>query len=103
MVEKDTTKEMERCRDIRFITRLPTEGLPAYCLKKECWGLFLVPIVSVVVVLYQCVRYKVPVLEALTCACVQEGDNCLDAIKHTTFWWKSYWETVLPAAIHQIQ
>jgi hypothetical protein len=103
MVEKDVTNEMASAKDLQFETRLPSTGCLGYCLKKECWGLFLIPVLSVCVVIYSWMQTKMPMLEALNCACLQEGDRCLDSTLYTGDWWKNYYETVLPAAIHQMK
>jgi len=103
LVETDVVNEMQSAKKLGFITRLPTEGFLGYCLKKECWGLFLVPILSVCIVLYFNARDKEPVLTALRCACIQEGDTCLDSMQFQRDWWTNYWSHVLPAAMHQIQ
>jgi len=103
MMEKDTVAEMECCKKLAFRTRLPTDGILGYCMKKECWGLFLIPVVSVLTVLYFNYRDKEPVLEAMRCACIQEGSNCLDAMAFQASWWKNYWSHTLPAAMHHIE
>jgi hypothetical protein len=103
MVEKDVADEVRGAKPLRFRTRLPTEGFLGYCLKKECWGLFLLPILSVCIVLYVNSRDKEPILKALMCACVQEGETCLDSMVYKGAWWSSYWSRVLPAAMHQIE
>jgi len=103
LVEKDVANEMLECKKLGFTTRLPTEGILGYCLKKECWGLFLVPILSVCIVLYFNARDKEPMLTALSCACNQEGDTCLDSMAYQQEWWSTYWNRVLPSAIHQIE
>lgn len=103
LMEKKVIEELNSCKPIKFETRLPTEGMFGYFLKKECWGLFLVPIMSVCLVLYFNYRDKEPVLTALKCACIQEGDQCIDSMKYQTDWWKNYWSHILPSAMHQIE
>lgn len=102
LLEKDTVADVHGVKKIRFRTRLPIEGVRGYVLKRECWGLFLIPIMSVGLVLYFNSRDKLPVQEALTCACIQEGGNCLDAVANQATWWKDYWGHILPSAMHQI-
>merc|ERR1719197_956844 len=102
MVEKSVTTELMSAKDLAFHGILPTEGCRGYMLKKECWGLFLVPILSVCIVGIYTPRNKVPVREALRCACLQEGEKCLDSIQYLAGWWKNYWEKDLPSAVHHI-
>jgi len=103
LVEKDVKEQVQNCKPIEFVTRLPIEGWAGYCLKKECWGLFLVPILSVCLVLHFNFQQKQPLLTVLRCACTQEGDKCLDSMQYQAQWWKDYWGKVLPAAMHQIE
>jgi len=102
LVEKDVTMELMSAKSFEFETRLPTQGIKGYMLKKECWGLFLVPVLSVFLVLVHNYRNKEPVLVALRCACLQEGQKCLDSVSNSIAWWAQYWGHVLPAATHQI-
>jgi len=103
LVEKHVTAEMNCAKDIEFVSHLPSEGVRGYVLKKECWGLFLVPVLSICIVWTFNQRQKEPVLTALRCACLQEGQKCLDSMQYQTGWWASYWGKVLPGATHQIE
>jgi hypothetical protein len=103
LVEKHTVDELKTSKKLGYKTRLPTDGFFGYILKKECWGLFLVPILSVCLVLYVNYRDKEPILTALRCACNQEGAKCLDSAMNHNHWWDHYWSHVLPAAVHQVE
>lgn len=103
MVEKSVTTELMSAKDLAFHGILPTEGCKGYMLKKECWGLFLVPLLSVFLVLYSNMRSKEPVLVALRCACLQEGQKCIDSMPYQAGWWQQYWTKILPAASHQLE
>jgi len=103
VVESSTKEELSRCTTLWFGSRLPNSGCLGYCLKKECWGLFLVPIVSVVLVLCYTYMHKLPVLAALQCACNQEGPDCLDDMQLQVGWWNHYWTHTLPGAMHHIE
>lgn len=103
LVESNVTTELMCAKDLEFETHLPTEGCKGYMLKKECWGLFLVPVLSVCIVGIYTYRNKVPVLDALRCACLQEGQKCLDSMQYQAGWWANYWTKDLPAATHQIE
>jgi len=103
LLDKDTQNAIDNTKPVEWVTKMPTEGWLGYCLKKECWGLFLVPVVSVGLVL--CYNYfeKEPILVVLRCACTQEGQKCLDSAVYQASWWEDYWGKTLPAAIHQIE
>jgi len=103
LIEKDVKDQVANSKSLEFLTRLPAEGWGGYFLKKECWGLFLVPVVSVCLVLHYNFQRKTPLLTVLRCACTQEGDKCLDSIQYNILWWKDYWAKVLPSAMHQIE
>jgi len=103
LVETDVKDCMAQCKKLEFETNLPSKGCLGYCLKKECWGLFLVPVVSVCIVLYYNMNTKEPVLTALTCACLQEGGDCMESMRYKEGWWMNYWSHILPSATHQIE
>jgi len=103
LMDKKTTEEIDNCKKLTFRTRLPSAGCLGYTLKKECWGLFLIPTLSVCIVLFCNQRDKMPVLEALNCACIQEGERCLDSMKYQADWWRNYWSHILPHAMHHIE
>jgi len=103
LVENDVKDMIDQCKPLEFQTRLPTTGWAGYFLKKECWGLIAVPILSVCIVLYQNYQTKEPILTVLRCACTQEGAKCLDSSQYLAGWWEDYWGKTLPAAIHQIE
>jgi len=103
LLEQDTKKALDQCTPLIFETRLPTTGMAGYALKKECWGLIAVPILSVIMVLIHNYQQKEPILTVLKCACTQEGSKCLDSTTYTGAWWTEYWSKTLPAAMHQIE
>jgi len=103
LVEADVKDALNHCKPLSFITRLPTEGWWGYFLKKECWGLIAVPVLSVCIVLHYNWQNKEPILTVLRCACTQEGSKCLDSMTYQAGWWKDYWVKSLPAAMHQIE
>lgn len=74
-----------------------------YCFRKECWGLFFIPVISIVVVLWNAQYTRLPRIEAMNCACLSEGENCAESMVNQKAWWQYYWTHILPAAIHQIE
>jgi len=103
LTESEVKNAMGQCRRMEYDTLLPTKGCLGYCLKKECWGLFLVPVVSIGIVLYYNYSVKEPVMTALGCACLQEGNDCMESMRYKEDWWMEYWSRTLPAAMHQIE
>jgi hypothetical protein len=104
LVENEVRDEVLNCKPLEFETRLPTgDSWAGYLLKKECWGLFAVPLISVIIVIHHNYQIKEPILTVLRCACTQEGSKCLDSIQYQEGWWEDYWAKTLPAAIHQIE
>lgn len=103
LLPNDEKEEMEDCLELEFETSLPQKGWAGYSLSKECWGLFLAPIVSVGVVGWYVYFYKLPMLNIMYCACNQEGDRCMESAHHQAYWWIDYWRHTLPAAMHQIE
>lgn len=103
LMEKDVKDAMANSKDLEFVTQLPTKGWAGYCLKKECWGLFLVPILAVTLVLRYNYAEREPILTVLRCACTQEGSKCLDSVQYQAAWWKDYWSKTLPSAMHHIE
>lgn len=92
------------CERLTFKGYIPRDdgSLAGFAFRKDVWGLFLLPVISVVVVMASYYSMRQPVVTALTCACTQEGSNCAEALVNQAAWWKDYWTHTLPAAIHQI-
>jgi len=90
---------------VRFETSIPHEKntWTGWLFRKEFWGLFVLPVISVICVLWNAHFVRQPLMEALTCTCMQEGDNCAESMSHQEAWWKQYWTHILPAAMHQIE
>lgn len=95
----------EESRRIQFKGFMPREdgSWAGYAFRKDAWGLFILPIVSVCVVLVSNSWDRQPIINALRCACMQEGDHCMESMYHEEPWWHRYWTQTLPAAIHHIQ
>lgn len=74
-----------------------------YLFSRECWGFILIPAVSMLVVFWNVYNVRVPLLDALTCTCLQEGEHCAESMVNQEAWWKNYWSHTLPSAMHQIE
>jgi hypothetical protein len=74
-----------------------------YLFRKECWGLFLIPLICIIVVVWDAHFTRMPRIEAMNCACLSEGDFCAESMVNQASWWAHYWSHTLPAAMHQIE
>lgn len=99
-----TQDGLDDVETVKFPTSLPPlDSWAGCCFRKEFWALLLIPIVSVTVVLWNAHIVRQPLIEALTCTCLQEGDHCAESMNFQAPWWKEYWGHILPAAVHRIE
>jgi len=74
-----------------------------YAMRKSCWGLVVLPPLIVAVV-YAVNHYtRLPLVEAMHCACELTGERCHENSAQQMQWWDDYWSRQLPAALQQIQ
>jgi hypothetical protein len=85
-----------------FIGRHP-KSFGGMLFRKDFWGLFFIPVITAVVVLWNLHYVRQPIVAALSCSCLQEGQTCAESIANQGPWWENYWTHTLPAAVHQIQ
>jgi len=71
--------------------------------RRDCWGVVLLPLITVAIVLAFSFSFRWSRVQALTCACQQEGQACAESIENQGQWWTHYWTHTLPAAIHNIE
>lgn len=95
--------ELECTENIEFESRLPTEGCAGWMLQKDFWGLVLFPIIALVIIVVHSHFTVAAVLDALNCACYQEGEACQDAKYYTADFWDNYWSNTLPSALSAIK
>merc|ERR1719498_9173 len=48
--------------------------------RKDCWGLVLIPTVTVLLVCWKTYMFRWPSIQALSCACQQEGQSCAESM-----------------------
>jgi hypothetical protein len=106
-IESTTKKEIgfdevERLKYRGYIGRADG-SISGAALRKDLWGCVLLPAISIVGVLLYAYSIRDPVITALTCACLQEGQHCAEAFENRAAWWQRYWTHTLPAAVHQIE
>lgn len=86
---------------------IPPDTMPATYLKISppirdfCWVSLLI-VASLAVWWYDYTQRLEPVREALSCACVTEGESCLEAFHYSRAWWNNYWLVELPGAYKTI-
>jgi len=94
----------EDVEPLKFETIVPKSNTwIGYCFTKECWGLFVLPLIAIVVVLWNVHGVRMARIEAMTCACLSEGEHCAESMVNQGEWWQHYWSHILPAAMHQIE
>jgi len=80
------TKEYETC--------LPARGIGHWLLSKAVWGLLVLPLLAYWVVFFNQDVNTGPLLEALRCACLQQGPNCEMATRSSRPLWDTYWNHI---------
>jgi hypothetical protein len=97
-----TKMEIENTTPIEFTSYFTRGHLTSRLLDRDFWGLVLLPITVLCIVAYNVYFATQPALEALTCACSQEGAKCVDAFLYDKPWFDGYWSVTLPAAMSAI-
>lgn len=92
LVSEETKRELEECEPMHFASSFPQHGDRAALYKKGNWGLVLIPVLCILVVVWNDVRNTKPILEALKCACYAEGGQCRDNQLFSGEWWDKYWK-----------
>merc|ERR1712139_605755 len=80
--------ELDNCEPFRYESSLPSGGL---LVDKHHWGLFIIPLLAMLVVIYNDTFNTMPVLDALECACLQSGKHCLASQMQNKSQWDLYW------------
>lgn len=99
LVSDEMKVQLDGAKTAEFPTSLPTEGWRLLLISRAFWGLCVIPIATFVVILYHYEHNTEPALEALECACLQKGLNCVGAARFTREWWDGYWQETFPLAV----
>jgi len=92
LVSEETKEELDGVNPIRFHSSQPNWWI----LRKQVFGLLIVPIAAFIIVYLNEKYRQQPILEALRCMCEHEGEHCKDATSFDRHWWTRYWkETAL--------
>lgn len=94
--------EIENTQPIEFPSYFSRGHVWSRLLDRDFWGLILLPLMVIFIVAYNVHFTTTPILEALTCACSQEGVKCIDALSYDKTWFDQYWGTTIPAAMGQL-
>lgn len=101
---RTTTKiDIEQTEPLEFDAWFPETKCIGRLLDKDFWGMFLLPLSVACIVAYYAHFTTRPIIEALRCACNQEGEHCLEATSYDKIWYDDYWRNVLPAALNAIE
>eukprot|EP00929_Paragymnodinium_shiwhaense_P063217 TRINITY_DN31598_c0_g1_i1.p1 TRINITY_DN31598_c0_g1~~TRINITY_DN31598_c0_g1_i1.p1 ORF type:complete len:728 (-),score=153.67 TRINITY_DN31598_c0_g1_i1:256-2439(-) len=99
MASSSTKLDIEATEPIEFESPFGYSSLWRRFFSEWAAFTFLVFLVVVFVFHHRYFTTK-PILASLTCACEQEGEDCLDAFVFDKAWFDKYWLETLPAA-HQ--
>lgn len=92
LLVSDTTKhELERVLPLRFASSLPQRGAFSCVTNKAAWGLLVIPLLCVALIALHEWYETRPIVEALECACLLQGQRCAGAEIHARAWWQNYW------------
>jgi len=91
LVSEETKREIEAVEPLTFPSSFPQTGPRKGLYQKGNWGLIVIPTICIFVIIYNDVSYTVPIIEALECACFQDGPKCRDRMLFSQEWWRNYW------------
>merc|ERR1719409_1756227 len=94
LVSDEMKSDLEEAHTIDYATALPVRGCATLFLSKSLWGIVIIPIVVLVVVVYNYQVTTMPSLRALQCTCFQSGSHCDVASTFDRQWWDSYWKEI---------
>jgi len=94
LVSDEMKSDLEEAHTIDYATALPVRGCATLFLSKSLWGIVIIPIVVLVVVVYNYQVTTMPSLRALQCTCFQSGSSCDVASRFSREWWNLYWKDV---------
>lgn len=94
LVADDVKKEVEELEPFSFPTSMPQGGIVRLFGSKAFFGLFVIPAMSLLVVVYNDVYRTQPVVEGLQCTCNLSGERCHHVGRFPKTWWDSHWVEV---------
>lgn len=75
---------------------------PSWTSKNKVWiditALFGVVMLCIIIVWTYCSVELNPLYNSLSCVCLSDGPQCLEATKYSKAWWDTYWTTTFPKA-----
>jgi hypothetical protein len=93
LVSDKMQKDLEGMRTADYDSMLPPKtSIWNLFFKKSVWGLVIIPLMVIAVVIFNDNVTTAPSLEALTCACYQQGDRCNVAPSFNREWWNQHWQ-----------
>lgn len=91
LVSEDTKKELENVHPLRFKSSFPQRWIWGYLCRKQFMGFGVIPVVTMMVVIFYDRRSVKPVLAALQCLCQHTGEQCVESNAFPKEWWDQYW------------
>jgi hypothetical protein len=93
LVSTATQLELEQVNPMNFHSSFPQKGWGNVWISKGTWGLVFIPILALLVVVWNSWYISRPILKALQCVCAQDGAGCHDREIFPKEWWDQYWLT----------
>jgi len=94
LVSDEMKSDLDGAHTIDYVTGLPTKGFSTIFFSKSLWGIGIIPIIVIVVVMYNYQVSTTPSLQALQCTCFQSGPHCDVAARFERQWWDNYWKDI---------
>jgi len=91
LVPHDNQDQIRAVKPIKYQSWCPLES---NWLSKWAWGFTWIPLVSLYYVIQNDQASTLPVLEALSCACLKVGEHCAEAQLIESTWWLEYWNHI---------
>mmetsp|Transcript_58542 Transcript_58542/g.181315 ORF Transcript_58542/g.181315 Transcript_58542/m.181315 type:complete len:637 (+) Transcript_58542:164-2074(+) len=93
LVPPDIKEQLSHVEPLRYTSSLPGNPCCRLLLSRYLWGLLIIPCICVAIVHWNYNCNTVPVYEALRCACLQEGRQCVAREYLSHAWWDSFWQS----------
>lgn len=102
MLVGDHLKEqLEDARSDVYPSSLSRYGCARFLHSPVAWAFLTIPVIAGIVVYYNFYFNTTRFLDALQCACYQEGPSCTITPSFKKTWWDQYWKDTAALAVHR--
>lgn len=91
LVPHDNQDQIRAVKPIKYQSWCPLES---NWLSKWAWGFTWIPVLALYYVIQNDQASTLPVLEALSCACLKVGEHCAETQLIESTWWLEYWNHI---------